>query len=197
LRPDHHHGLVEAGIERDQHPGNRSAQTRERPGQGIDRVQVDAALRRQQRVLSCRAHAHAPAPEAQECEQPAIDHGGHHHHQRRAGRDRGAAEQPDRGVGEMQRLQRMLLRRRPDQHDQAAQQNADRDRGEDGRQHHLAGHLAHQQHVDENADREAHDHRHRDRGEGVADEQRCRWCKEIGAEHGDLAMGHVNTRLTR
>ena len=51
LEPDHHHGLVEAGIERDQHAGDRSGQGRKPPGQRVDGVQVDAALRRQQRVL--------------------------------------------------------------------------------------------------------------------------------------------------
>ena len=49
------------------------------------------------------------------------------------------------GLVKPQRLQRMLLRCRPDQHDQAAQQDAERDRGEHRGQHHLAGHLAHQQ----------------------------------------------------
>ena len=44
---------------------------------------------------------------------------------------------------------RVLLRRRPDQHDQAAQQDAERHGGEDGGQHHLAGHLAHQKDVDQ------------------------------------------------
>src|SRR5262249_12563985 len=102
------------------------------PAKRIDRVEIDAALCRQQGVLPARAQSHAPPPEAQECEQSAIDQDGHDHHERRASRNPGAADKLDRGIGEPERLQRMLLRRRPDQHDQAAQQDADRDRGEDG-----------------------------------------------------------------
>ena len=43
------------------------------PGERVDAVQADAALRREQRVLAGRAHADAPARAAQEHEQAAID----------------------------------------------------------------------------------------------------------------------------
>ena len=51
----------QAGIERDQHAGERAGQRREPPGQRVDGVQIDAALRGEQRVLPGGAHAHAPA----------------------------------------------------------------------------------------------------------------------------------------
>src|SRR5262245_65305519 len=52
LQPDGHHGAGEAGIERDQHAGERSDQSGEAPGERVDGVQVDAALGGEQRVLA-------------------------------------------------------------------------------------------------------------------------------------------------
>ena len=60
---------VSPEVERDQHAGERPVKRREAPGERVDRVQVDAALRGEQRVLPGGAHAHAPAAEAQEHEQ--------------------------------------------------------------------------------------------------------------------------------
>ena len=47
-------------------PASAPVRVESAPGQRVDGVQVDAALRCQQRVLAGRAHAHAPAAEAQE-----------------------------------------------------------------------------------------------------------------------------------
>ena len=73
LRPITAIDLVEPGIERDQHAGNRAGQGREPPRQRVDRMQVDAALRGEQRVLPGRAHAHAPAPERRNSNSAAVD----------------------------------------------------------------------------------------------------------------------------
>src|SRR5207248_2296078 len=82
-----------------------------------------------------------------------------------------AGDKLDRWIGELERLQRVLLRRRPDQYDDTPQQDADRDRGEDGGEHHLSGHLAHQRDVDEDADGEAEHQRRGDRADGMIGEQ--------------------------
>ena len=108
-------------------------------------MQIDAALRGEQRVLSGCTHAHAPAAKAQEEEQRAVDGDIGRDQHRRPQRDARAADQHQRGIGDAKRLRRILLLRRPDQHDHAADQDAERDGGEDRRQHHLAGHLAHEQ----------------------------------------------------
>ena len=89
-----------------------------------------SALCRQQRVLAGRPQSHAPATEAQKNEERGIDRHRRKHHQRRASRNASAADERDGGIGELERLQRVQLCRRPDQHDQAAQQNADRDTGD-------------------------------------------------------------------
>ena len=191
FQADRHHGAGEPGVERDQHAGERAGQRREAPGERVDGVQVDAALRREQRVLPGGAHAHAPAAETQEAEQCRIDGGGREHQHGREGRDAGAAPQYDWRIVERERLRGILLLRRPDQHDEPAQQDAERDGGEHRREHHLAGHLAHEEQIDENADREAQPQRGRKRADGAVGEQRRGGEQQIGAEHHQLAMRQV------
>ena len=81
-------------------PASAPVSVESAPGQRIDGVQVDAALRRQQRVLAGGAHAHAPAPEAQERQQGAVDERRRQHQQRRTERDARAARQRDGEVGD-------------------------------------------------------------------------------------------------
>ena len=83
-------------------------------------------------------------------------------------RDARAAGQRQRGIAEAERLRRILLLRRPDQNHQPAQENAERDRGEHGGEHHLAGHLAHQEDIDQHADGETEHDRDAIAGERAA-----------------------------
>ena len=69
LQADHHQRPLQPGVARDQHAGHAAGEGGEPPGERVDAVQADAALRREQRVLAGGAHADAPARPAQEGEQ--------------------------------------------------------------------------------------------------------------------------------
>jgi hypothetical protein len=84
-----------------------------------------------------------------------------------------------------------LLLRRPEERHEAAHQDAERDRGQHRGEHHLAGHPAHQEHVDENSDREAQHQRGRDRRCRAVREQRRGREQQIGTEHHQLTMREV------
>ena len=154
-------------------------------------MEINAALRGEQRILPGGAHAHAPTAEAQEAEQRAVSGKvGEHQHQRPQG-DVPVAGQGEGRVGDTQCLRRVLLLRRPDQDDNAADQNAERDRGENGGQHHLASHLAHQKDIDQRAGNEAQDHGSAERHDGMAGKQRGAGQHQIGAEHHQFAVREI------
>ena len=95
------------------------------------------------------------------------------------------------GLSSAERLRRILLLRRPDQHHQAAQQDAERDGGEHGGEHHLAGHLAHQEDIDQQPTARLSTSAAASAATGVLGEQRRDGQQQIGAEHHQLAMRQV------
>src|SRR5207247_2460136 len=72
LRPMTTQRSFEAGIAGDQHPGHAAGKGGKPPGERVNAVQADAALRRKERVLAGGAHADAPARAAQEGEEGAV-----------------------------------------------------------------------------------------------------------------------------
>ena len=123
----------------------------EAPGQRVDAVQADAALRGEQRVLARRAHADAPARVAQESEQrpsrrSAVPSTSASAHRRRCARRR-----PRRTRRWSSRASRSgcCVCVPKTSTISAAQQDAERDRREHRGQHRLAGHAPHQRDVDQ------------------------------------------------
>src|SRR5579871_4502549 len=65
LQTDDDERLIEGGVACDEHAGEARRQGGERPRQRVNSVQIDAALRGEQRVVAGRAHADAPGGVAQ------------------------------------------------------------------------------------------------------------------------------------
>ena len=143
-------------------------------------------------VLTGCPHAHAPAAEPQECKEGSVDQGSHKNDQCRTSRDARSAKNRKRRIGEAERLQGVLLRRRPDEHDKAPQKDTKRDRGQDCGEHHFTGHSPHQNDIDQDACRDAHQNRDDERRYGMVREDGCSREQEVGPQHAQLAMRHVH-----
>ena len=171
LQAEHRHGPLESCVCGEQHARHAAGEGREAPGERVDAVQADAALRGQQRVLPRRAHADAPAREAQEREQEAIGgDGGQHERKADAGNARAVAD-VDRGVGEAEHRQRMARLRAEGEDHPAAQQNPQRDRRQHRGEHRFAGHAPHQRQVNQHAHGDSQRAGRGDRDERMAREQ--------------------------
>ena len=90
---------IEARVVRVENPRERPGETGERPRQREEQLEVDPALRGEQRLLAGRAHLDAERREPEKHEESDEERSCRGHRGQVEGRDGGTARQPARRVG--------------------------------------------------------------------------------------------------